>query len=327
MASGLCRSVISTLCCLGIGLPSNAAETDQYMTWGITLKDSKKVINSYLNKEISEVIAKSNKKRRKRSCIALSKRIGLHFGGAIEFRTKLWADKNKDIEIYPPRSVDQRSYFAMSVYADRHFLRLAPTMNINGVYLGTDKFSHAISLGYVYYLFYLKRYERALKKHVHSVADDMAQRSVIDFGIGTEKTMLGGWSTGERSYADLEANYQGFRFHYDMCHGTNPALVKDGNGGWQLARPLDFSKYVNPHWDESYYPNVHEERFWPQLKERMIAYCYKRHQPIVQKRFAYYDSIAKDSFNLKVLREKIRAAKLADPAPQDFRNFCPAMGL
>jgi len=40
----------------------NASETDQYMTWGKEIKDSNKVINSYMNEDIRKALKKVNKK-------------------------------------------------------------------------------------------------------------------------------------------------------------------------------------------------------------------------------------------------------------------------
>lgn len=320
------KNLLSFLCLITFTCYSEAAETDQYMTWGITLNDSRTALNNYLNDEIRKVLDKTNRYAKKSSCLAVSHRIGMHFSKGIELKTKHWVFKNGDIDIYPPRSTSNGQFFAISILSDRRYLKLAPTLNVNGIYFGTDKISHSVSFGYVYYFLYLQKYKQYIKKFPKNHADYLAKKAVVKFGVKSEKTLLGAWTTGEVSFADLEANYQGFLMHLSMCHGDEPRLVyKDQK--WVLNRQLDFAEYISPLWDESYYPNYHLAKFWPKTKEKLTTYCYKRHDQLVKDRFAYYNKIYKESFNSEYIKKMIKKEKVRNPMAQSLNEFCESMGL
>ena len=52
MKLNTCLFVALSFICLG----ANALETDQYMTWGVELKDSGNYINKYLNEKIESAL-------------------------------------------------------------------------------------------------------------------------------------------------------------------------------------------------------------------------------------------------------------------------------
>ena len=102
----------------------------------------------------------------------------------------------------------------------------------------------------------------------------------------------------EFSYADLEANYQGLKFALDMCEGSNPLLVQDSNGKWSQRKDFDITPYLNPKWDESYYPSAYiKKKMEAEGKTQSNGYCDKRFSPKKVARFQYYRSIDKDTLS------------------------------
>ena len=58
------------------------------------------------------------------------------------------------------------------------------------------------------------------------MSNEQAERRAIDRGIFTERTVLGKASSGVLSIPDLEANYRGMLFLWEMCEGDAPYLQR-----------------------------------------------------------------------------------------------------
>lgn len=140
------------------------------------------------------------------------------------------------------------------------------TVMVDGHYLGTDKYVHFVHMGHIYY----RTYTDAIKR---GASEQEAVEKALDLATGanlflSENTILGGFTTGIRSNADLAANYSGFKFFRNltepvMLKGQTrpPMLVRDG-AYWKLAdhvRPNSdfFTWFVSDHWDEALLPNVY----------------------------------------------------------------------
>ena len=104
----------------------------------------------------------------------------------------------------------------------------------------------------------------------------------------TRSRLCGEYLDGVFSYADLEANFQGFMLARDMCQGSDPLLVLEAEK-WRLTRPVDLRTYITPDFDESY--NLSH---WQADRKREVLailreeYFEKRRSPRVQERFALY---------------------------------------
>jgi hypothetical protein len=130
---------------------------------------------------------------------------------------------------------------------------LSPTVNLFGVYLGTDKVGHFIGQGWEYYQAFRKS-ERAGEDVPTSL------RKAIEVGVFEEKTYFGLLTVGVYSNADLAANYAGLKFFLNLTrpvlvngHRLPPIFVKRQDL-WELnpELPHDFLKpYVTDHLNES----------------------------------------------------------------------------
>jgi len=113
------------------------------------------------------------------------------------------------------------------------------SVNLNGNYIGTDKFGHFFDQGYEYF-------QEFKKESKFSAGVERA----LTYGRKLEDGKYGLESTGVFSNADLVANYSGLQFWMSLTEGTNP-YFKCVQGRWKMVRKFDFATYVNSGWDEA----------------------------------------------------------------------------
>ena len=117
---------------------------------------------------------------------------------------------------------------------------LAPTINVNGILMGTDKWEHFFQQGYWYYYaayeegFYLSdpKIREGFGKWLEGEDDpSTAQYESVYKGIFStfnhepvKKGIFGSYSTGVISHADMAANEQGYQFYHNLYEAfvTNP---------------------------------------------------------------------------------------------------------
>ncbi|SEF63962.1 hypothetical protein [Vibrio hangzhouensis] len=242
---------------------STAGEVDNYYAWQVDIGDSKAAFNHYLNSAVIESLETINAQSEIYSCQEVSLEIMKVLGatrypfayrGALNTELEYWSQESERVQRYPSHSSQLNQYADNSLYSPEMRTMGVKTdldyiVNINGVYLGTDKFSHFLGSGYEYY----KRYLRELSNGKSSIE---AQLTAIEWATGMEGGLLGVKVVGVYSYADLEANYQGFLMAKDLCEKNLLAYRKQGVDDttylWVLEHPIDISDYVNPNWDESF---------------------------------------------------------------------------
>lgn len=113
------------------------------------------------------------------------------------------------------------------------------SINLDGNYIGTDKFGHFFDQGYEYY--------KEFKKESSFPA---GVKRALNYGHDLEKGKYGMEATGVFSNGDLVANYSGFQFWLALADGANP-YFKCAQGQWRMVRKFDFAAYVNSGWDEA----------------------------------------------------------------------------
>ena len=130
---------------------------------------------------------------------------------------------------------------------DSPILRLAGTassVRLAGVDVGTDKVDHFLATGFDYLEWSREGEdpERALR-----------------IGTRTERRMYGRFTSKAFSYADLEANWDGYRFYSGLLtpestvqRGTESCLVR--------VRDFDWAAWVDRSWDEFQNPSVYGPR-------------------------------------------------------------------
>ncbi len=285
----LVRISVVAILAAGAGLAC-ADETDQFMTWGVELRDSADIANAYLNDTIREVVELRNRVIEPPcDCPAMAyDAIDYLFNGRLTSRFMKFAERNEAIDVYPPRSVSKARYRQLSIYRGLSFPYLLPmgrTMRVGEVYFGEDKWGHFFGMGKRYYKHYLWYRE-------NGIAEDKAIDMTITWGVLTENTVVGLAVDGIFSHADLEANYQGFELARHMCEGEAPYLAR-GKQGWELAREIDLRDYVTPYWDESYNPS----HYWGQRRMLVMPvlrddYAATAQRPEVMARFQVYETYA-----------------------------------
>lgn len=105
------------------------------------------------------------------------------------------------------------------------YATLSPTVRVNGVEMGTDKFDHFFQQGYRYYTIYSREL-------ANGKTPEQAAKKAVSWGKMTEKTIYGYLVSGVFSNADLFANYAGMKFYLGL---TQPLKLSD------TARPPTFT--------------------------------------------------------------------------------------
>jgi hypothetical protein len=289
MRAGLIRSAI------GLGIVGAetilacawcaADEADQYLSWGIELADSASTINAYTNGRIDAMLDVVNRENPDCECETLTNGIfaDIYFN-RLQANLTSFVETAPAIDIYPARDVTNGGFMAMSIYRDAPLaltIRMTRTVRIGDVYLGVDKLAHFFGIG--------RRYFAGYRSSVRAgQSEDEAIDTAIRWGIFTENTVLGTTTNGIFSFADLEANYQGFELARNLCAGASPHLGRDG-GRWAVIRPLDLREYINPAFDESFNPPF----YTGDLRRAVFGvlakdYALRAELPAVAHRFSLY---------------------------------------
>lgn len=304
---------------LTLTLPAMALETDNYLAWDKTLSDSSAHINRFLSDSIKSALTQIPNHRMK-SCDEMTVLIGK------EFESRLVHDNPvenwlftilTDKEMFP----SDLHYVEDSIYREPYrfyipWFGLAPNIQVNGYYFGTDKLSHFASTGMIYF----RIFRDQIRKNKSSLA---ALKRAIDWGIRDEKTVHGFWASGVFSYADLEANYQGLLFFQRFCSTENSFLQRSNDGNWSLVNPPEIKEFINGAWDESYLLSYRKPLNWKKVAAIIKAkYCEKFQTTRVQKRFSYY----KETSRLSKSQEYLTGIKSLPPA-QSFKDLCSEDGI
>jgi hypothetical protein len=297
----LTLSLVSLLTC-----SLNAAETDQFYAAKAVIKDSSKEVNGFFHERIEVALDKVNSKKNPVSCRLAAKEVLLQVVGEfspVEYiknksvsKVTAFVKKSPLVERFPENDIDDKEYKGNSIYKNRpfpnNFSSIARTININGVYLGTDKISHFSIIGKTYYKNFLKGLDKGM-----SVED--AQEYAVAKGMKQEIALLGYKIGGTLSYGDLEANYQGLVFGRDMCEGEKPYLISV-KGRW-VHNPeslFDIKKYVNPKYDEAYNVSVWAPRTWKNMKKDIVeSFCKNKDDADYKARAAEYDKVIQTSYS------------------------------
>ncbi len=295
---------------------ASAAETDQFLTWGVELADGSEQLNLFVNREFEHALARLNRNRGELPCEKVPGRLYKRaFSSLLSSRLRRFIEKS-DIESYPRLShweYRARSVFRHSAFS--FFLPMDRTVRIGEVYLGVDKLAHMFGIGRRYYV----RYQRLRRGGLGS---EEARRKTIVWGLARERFFLGGYSEGIVSHADLEANFQGLRLAQAMCAGDDPYLVR-GDAGWRFIRPVDLRDYVNPGLDESYNSNHYFKFQWWVVRPILLEeYCPRYASEEVQRRLARYREIDPGSFSREVIAQRYEQQGHKSPRLFTLDHLC-----
>ena len=309
--------------------PARALECDQYFAWGRPLADATEAINAKVNEDITEALAEVNARsdREHLSCRAVEKRIVERFIYFIFLRPETWATNTSLVERVPATPEEELRFRKEYVYGSTSVLDIirwmppSPTISVDGIRMGTDKLSHLFSEGLWYHRWYRSFREKGLDH-------DAALRKAVLRGVLTERTILGGTSSGVLSLGDLEANEAGMRFYNSFCDAAEPNL-RLGPEGWGVARPFDLALYVSPEWDESWQPNIFSASRWEKVRPAIAAYCGALGSEAVEEQRASYRARERSTISEGIVFDLVEEGKLADPTAFTIDVICglPKRGL
>ncbi|MEQ1502025.1 MAG: hypothetical protein ABMB14_07325 [Myxococcota bacterium] len=115
------------------------------------------------------------------------------------------------------------------------------TFEIAGVRVGSDKFDHFLDNGWEYW------------RIVDRTGDVDA---AIAEGTRTERSIYGLLTSKTFSYADLRANWDGYRFYAGLL-GPDSPVGRAADGCVAATAPFDWRAWVDPEWDEVINPPVY----------------------------------------------------------------------
>lgn len=291
------------------------AETDQFYASSAVIRDSSVEMNGFFHQKIEVALNKVNEEKTPVTCRIAAQEVLQQVVGEVNlvewFKNKSFSkiskftQKSPLIERFPEESISEKDYRANSIYRNRPFpvnvVGVAKTLNLNGIYIGTDKLGHFSIVGKTYYKNFLKGLEEGMSL-------DDAQAFAINKGYKEEIALLGYAIGGTFSYGDLEANYQGLKFGRDMCEGETPYLVRINNK-WvhNPENQFDIRKYVNPKFDEAYNVSFWSPRMWKKMKGDIVdLYCKNKEDPAYQERARGYDKIVTSNINDVLLEQFLK---------------------
>lgn len=281
---------IAALLTLLLSQSIHALETDQFHAASKVLKEASAPINEYINDKFDRAINAANAKRKNTSCRELADDVMTEIVGKFSIsKISQFAKKSPEIERYPDDSIGTWDYIDESIYKDAGFPFnygvISRTINVGGVYIGTDKLGHFALVGRNYYRRYVENLEKKMTKLE-------AEKASVYKGFTQEIHILGYTLGGVLSFGDLEANYQGMQFAISMCEGESPYLI-NSNGKWMRnnQKIFDIKNYINPKMDESYNPAFWKPKLWktisPAIKE---VYCPLKNNPLYIERIKQYQT-------------------------------------
>jgi hypothetical protein len=313
--------------CIALAAPSRALETDQFYAWRRSLADSSEALNAKVNFELDATLREINARDagRETTCRQVVEAIHSRFTLFIFQKIELWAQRTAVLSRIPADDREERSYRKDWIYGQVAWYDLSrtvppsPTIEIDGVRLGTDKISHFFSEGH----YYLEWYEAARRR---GQSHDEAVETAVRRGIAIETTVLGGVISGVISPADLEANYHGLGWYLDLCEGA-PPLLERTDAGWRLRDAFDMRKFVTPEWDESYNPNVILQGRWVHVKPEIERHCSDLEDPMVEERRQAYAVRDTVTYTERILGEMVQKGALPDPRDYGVDRLCAAQRI
>jgi len=327
-------ALISTFACHA----GFAAEIDSVTPRKLKLDNSLTIINTIFNRRIQEAIQKANAQQDDIEDIEqdefcdeevlyteLRKAIFQSF-------TASWGIKGYDLDKQLRSLLARQSYSLSlndSIYRDIDYLEgfslnikeLSDVVNINGHLVGLDKMGHFFAEGWQYF---------ELTQN-----DDRTIDQALEWGKQQEAGKFGYTTTGIFSFADLVANFNGWRFWNKVLLSENDPLngaianflsrpyitceiqiitsIKSKKivKAWEYNTRFDLSDYIDGTWDEgnncnSYEDPVIEEKVTLRIKNvnpdficPLIAdYCLKS-----QNKYGYYAKHVLHPYCLMVTKE------------------------
>jgi hypothetical protein len=153
-----------------------------------------------------------------------------------------WIEEAADIDREP--FLDRHDIYGELGFFQAPILFLAgtcSTITLAGERIGTDKVDHFFGEGHKYFL----------RSHEGQDSD-----AALAWGTYTERTIFGLMTSATFSFADLRANFDGYRFFAGLL--TDGSIVRqDDQGCATRDRDWRWTEWVSPEWDELKNPSVY----------------------------------------------------------------------
>ena len=137
---------------------------------------------------------------------------------------------------------------------------LAPTINMYGVYFGTDKLGHLVQQGYGS----LMTYQKGL---AHGLTPAQAQENVVQRNVEQERTYFGTWLDGVYSNGDLAGDFAGLKFYRNFEEPVQiggkivPPILVQVEDRWKInpsLNPADMMRpFISDHLNEMLNPSLY----------------------------------------------------------------------
>ena len=281
------------LLCIFVSQDSFSAEIDSVTPRKLNLDNSLNIINTIFNQRMQEGIQKANAKQGDIENIGKNEFCDEEIlyaelrKGIFQSFTASWGLKGYDLDKQLRILLARQSYSLSlndSIYRDINYLEgfslnikgLSDVVNINDHLIGLDKMGHFFAQGWQY--FELTHYKK------HNI--DQA----LKWGKEQETGKFGYTTTGIFSFADLAANFNGWRFWNKVLLKENDPLkraistffnkpyitceiqiidsIKNKKivKAWEYNTRFDLSEYVDGAWDEGNNCNSYED---PVIEEKV----------------------------------------------------------
>lgn len=215
-----------TLLLLAAAGPAAAYEMDPYTWRERPLQDATAVANAHTDEILARAIARTN---RQTGCALDDAATRSILAKAIERQT----DPDVPIRLLPRH----HNIYARVRLGENWALWLVDgcgVVRMGQVFVGTDKFDHFWDIGWVMF---------------HRSGDGACPLDALLHSLSTEGNFRGFETSGAISYADLRANYDGFRFYVGLL-GEGSVVQRGPDGCLVQTRPWDWSELVDRDWDE-----------------------------------------------------------------------------
>jgi hypothetical protein len=309
---------VKVLLALFYSLSLFAGETDQYMAAGAVIRDSSDVINNYYNLTIDQTLEAAQRTGFEYNCYQITDKI---LNNITKNLSRL-SSRSPEIERYPDDSISSKEYLQASIYKNAGFpfmfTKLRRTINLGGIYVGTDKMGHFGLISRNYY----KHYSIFRK---NGLRDDLAIQKTIIRGIHQELNILGYHYNGVFSFADMEANYQGLIFAISICQSNNPYLVHV-NKEWKKnpVRAFDIRQYITPKMDESFNPSFRRRSLWKKIKPTVREiYCPLKTNELYQERLETYKTKDTTTINDLYIQKYFSTKPKFTRSLESMDDVCP----
>lgn len=300
------------------GSCAQALETDQFYAWGHPIEDSADYLNAWTRFQIQSALD-SKGDEKSLTCEGAVQFVQKRLQHSIYQPMEMWISTSPLVDRFPRGLEETRDYrkhylLAKTVPGDfARWLQPSPTLQVGEIRLGSDKLAHFFSEGWWYYKWW--------KKHQDEFSADELQRELIRYGTQVELWVQGKLVTGVISLADMEANYQGFLFYQQLCHGDEPLLSRQ-QGRWYFSREFDFRNYVSPEWDESWNTSIFSKLRWKGIRATMATYCPMLHSDWVEQQRARYRELDTQTPTEALVAEQVATGEMPDPRQFDITSVC-----